>query len=60
MESGAKELIKHRIVERGEYTLLGPLSLVYDQRRLHYWADVPALGMSGCPTVYSRSLATLS
>ncbi len=46
VESGAKELIKHRIVERGEYTLLGPLSLVYDQRRLHYWADVPALGDS--------------
>src|SRR5215471_7340391 len=46
VESGAKELIKHRIVEHGEYTLLGPLSLVYDQRRLHYWADVPALGDS--------------
>jgi ATP-dependent Lon protease len=46
VESGAKELIKHRTVERGEYTLLGLLTLVYDQRRLHYWADVPALGDS--------------
>jgi ATP-dependent Lon protease len=44
VESGAKELIKHRIAERREYSLLGPLTLSYDQRRLHYWADVPALG----------------
>lgn len=44
VESGAKELIKHRIAEKGEYSLLGPLVLTYDQRRLHYWADVPALG----------------
>src|SRR6266496_1845011 len=42
VESGAKELIKHRIAEKGEYSLLGPLTLVYDQRRLHYWAEVPA------------------
>lgn len=46
VESGAKELIKHRIAENGEYTLLGMLTLVYDQRQLHYWADVPALGDS--------------
>ena len=46
VESGAKELIKHRIAERKEYSLLGPLMLSYDQRRLHYWADVPTLGDS--------------
>jgi len=44
VESGAKELIKHRIAEKGEYALLGPLTLTYDQRQLHYWAEVPALG----------------
>jgi ATP-dependent Lon protease len=42
--SADKELIKSRIVERGEYTLLGQLSLSYDQRKGMYWADVPAIG----------------
>src|SRR5215813_10496879 len=30
VESGAKELIKHRIADKGEYALLGPLMLTYD------------------------------
>lgn len=46
VESGAKELIKHRINEAGQYTLLGPLTIMFDQRQLQYWADVPALGDS--------------
>src|SRR5215831_7188560 len=46
VESGKKELIKSRIREQGEYTFLGQLSLSYDQRTDHYWADVPALGDS--------------
>ena len=29
-----------------ENTHYSAYSLVYDQRRLHYWADVPALGDS--------------
>ena len=43
-ESGKKELIKSRIKERGEYTLLGQLTVRLDQARNHYWATVPALG----------------
>jgi ATP-dependent Lon protease len=43
-ESAKKELIKSRIKEKGEYTLLGQFSLRLDQARDHYWADVPALG----------------
>jgi ATP-dependent Lon protease len=43
-ESAKKELIKSRIKEKGEYTLLGQFSLRLDQSRDHYWADVPALG----------------
>lgn len=43
-ESAKKELIKSRIKERGQYTLLGQLSVRLDQSRDHYWADVPALG----------------
>src|SRR3989442_2103465 len=46
VESGKKELIKSRIRERGEYALLGQLTLSADQRTDHYWADVPALGDS--------------
>jgi ATP-dependent Lon protease len=46
VESGKKELIKSRIREQGEYTFLGQLTLSYDQRTDHYWADVPALGDS--------------
>lgn len=43
-ESAKKELIKSRIKERGEYTLLGQFSVRLDQSRDHYWAEVPALG----------------
>jgi ATP-dependent Lon protease len=43
-ESAKKELIKSRIKENGEYTLLGQLTVRLDQSRDHYWADVPALG----------------
>src|SRR6266436_7165121 len=43
-ESAKKELIKSRIKEKGQYTLLGQLSVRLDQSRDHYWADVPALG----------------
>lgn len=43
-ESAKKELIKSRIKERGQYTLLGQLSVRLDQARDHYWASVPALG----------------
>lgn len=46
VDSGKKELIKSRIREQGEYTFLGQLTLSYDQRTDHYWADVPALGDS--------------
>ncbi len=43
VESGAKELIKSKIKEKGEYTLLGQLQVRLDAGRDHYWAEVPAL-----------------
>src|SRR5947199_10654616 len=43
-DSAKKELIKSRIKENGEYTLLGQLSVRLDQSRDHYFAEVPALG----------------
>jgi ATP-dependent Lon protease len=43
-ESAKKELIKSRIKEQGQYTLLGQLTVRLDQARDHYWATVPALG----------------
>jgi ATP-dependent Lon protease len=43
-ESAKKELIKSRIKEQGQYTLLGQLGVRLDQARDHYWANVPALG----------------
>jgi ATP-dependent Lon protease len=43
-ESAKKELIKSRIKENGEYTLLGQLTVRLDQFKDHYWANVPALG----------------
>jgi ATP-dependent Lon protease len=43
-ESAKKELIKSRIKENGEYTLLGQLAVRLDQSKDHYWASVPALG----------------
>ena len=43
-ESAKKELIKSRIKESGNYTLIGQLTVRLDQSKDHYWADVPALG----------------
>src|SRR6516164_11202593 len=43
-ESSKKELIKSAIREKGEYTLLGQLTVRLEAIRDHYWADVPALG----------------
>lgn len=44
VESAKKELIKSRIKEKGQYTLLGQLTVRLDQGRDHYWATVPTLG----------------
>ncbi len=44
VDSGAKELIRHRIRERGTYALIGELKVRYDSRRDVYWADIPAIG----------------
>lgn len=44
VESEAKELIKSRIKEKGEYALLGQLQVRLDASRDHYWAELPALG----------------
>jgi len=44
VESEAKELIKSRIKEKGQYILLGQLQVRLDAARDHYWAEVPALG----------------
>ncbi len=44
IESDARELIKSRIKEQGEYILLGALQVRLDAARDHYWAEVPALG----------------
>ena len=46
VDSGAKELIKSKIKESGEYILLGQLGVRLDASRDHYWAEVPALGDS--------------
>lgn len=45
-ESSKKELIKSAIKEKGEYTLLGQLTVRLEAGKDHYWADVPALGES--------------
>jgi ATP-dependent Lon protease len=45
-ESSKKELIKSAIREKGQYTLLGQLTVRLEASRDHYWADVPALGES--------------
>jgi len=45
-ESGKRELIKSRVKEKGEYSLLGQLTVRLDQTKDHYWAEVPALGDS--------------
>ena len=44
VESGARELIKSRIKEEGEYILLGQLQARLDASKDHYWVDVPAIG----------------
>ena len=44
IDSSAKELIKSRIRENGDYALLGELRIRLDERRDHYWAEVPAIG----------------
>jgi len=44
VDSSARELIKSRIREKGSYVLLGELRVRLDERRDHYWAEVPALG----------------
>ncbi|MGH7863026.1 MAG: BREX system Lon protease-like protein BrxL [Candidatus Dormibacteraceae bacterium] len=46
VDSGAKELIRHRIREQGTYALIGELKVRYDARRDVYWADIPAIGES--------------
>jgi ATP-dependent Lon protease len=43
-ESSKKELIKSAIREKGEYSLLGQLTVRLEAGKDHYWADVPALG----------------
>ncbi|MGJ5630964.1 BREX system Lon protease-like protein BrxL [Nostoc sp. CALU 1950] len=44
--SEGKELIKSRIKEKGEYTILGQFQVRLDATRDHYWAEVPAIGES--------------
>jgi ATP-dependent Lon protease len=45
-ESAKREFIKSCIKEKGEYTLLGQLTVRLEQTKDHYWAEVPALGDS--------------
>ena len=45
-ESAKREYIKSCIKEKGEYTLLGQLTVRLEQTKDHYWAEVPALGDS--------------
>lgn len=44
MESDQKELVKSRIRENGEYTLIGRIRCRFDEGRDEYWVDVTALG----------------
>lgn len=44
LNSDQKELVKSRIRERGEYTLIGRLKCRFDEARDEYWVDVTALG----------------
>jgi ATP-dependent Lon protease len=43
-DSTQRELIRSKVREAGHYTLLGELKVRLDERRDHYWADIPALG----------------
>ena len=44
MDADQKELVKSRIREQGEYTLIGRIRCRFDEARDEYWADVTALG----------------
>jgi ATP-dependent Lon protease len=44
MESDKKELVKSRIREQGEYTLIGRIRCRFDEGKDEYWVDVTALG----------------
>lgn len=44
MESSDKELVKSRIREQGQYTLIGRIRGRYDEGKDEYWFDVTALG----------------
>ncbi len=44
MESDQKELVKSRIRENGEYTLIGRIRCRFDEGKDQYWVDVTALG----------------
>ncbi len=44
MESDQKELVKSRIREQGEYTLIGRIRCRFDEGKDEYWVDVTSLG----------------
>lgn len=44
MDSDKKDLVKSRIRECGEHTLIGRIRCRYDESRDEYWVDVTALG----------------
>ncbi|RLC88998.1 MAG: BREX system Lon protease-like protein BrxL [Chloroflexi bacterium] len=44
MESDQKELVKSRIREHGEYTLIGRIRCRFDEGKDEYWVDVTSLG----------------
>jgi len=44
MESEQKELVKSRIREVGQYTLIGRIRCRFDETKDEYWVDVAALG----------------
>lgn len=44
IESDQKELVKSRIREQGEYTLIGRIRCIYDEGKDQYFVDVTALG----------------
>lgn len=44
MDSDQKELVKSRIRQQGEYTLIGRVRCRYDEGKDIYWVDVTSLG----------------
>lgn len=44
LESNQKELIKSRIREQGEYTLIGRIRCRFDESKDEYWVDIASLG----------------